>query len=124
MTALEGVRLAVVGLLTFVAGFLWGWHNGHLSGVEYALKLLLGLEGPEDSDLLAYTGDRIPPEVRQRMNDLRARFGKPPVGRPLTVREELQADEVYQAQLKAQARGNGQKRDVKREPDARADADE
>jgi len=78
---LAGLMGLLVGLM---AGYFLGWRNGHLTGVEYALRLL-------------GTGD-VP-------DDAVTRFTRDTIKRKMSVRDELLADEEYQRQLKEQIDG-------------------
>ncbi|KKL50708.1 hypothetical protein LCGC14_2302810 [marine sediment metagenome] len=83
----------IVGLIAgLVAGYLLGWRNGHLTGVEYALKIALAKDIPED-ELAKYTQD-VFKHVEKRMNYK-------------SVKDQLAGDAAFQRQLAAQEDENG-----------------
>lgn len=86
---ITGIIGLIVGL---IAGYLLGWRNGHLTGVEYALKIALAKDIPED-ELVKYTREvfkRVEKQVNYK-----------------TVKSQLAEDDDFQRQLAAQEEENG-----------------
>lgn len=70
-------------LLGFVIGYLLGWRSGHLTGIDYALKIWFagGYMPPTNKEMEAYTADvindngkrlqSVKEETRQQIEELR-----------------------------------------------------
>lgn len=55
-----GLAIALL-LIGLIIGYLLGWRSGHLTGIEYAMKIWLSGSKPisGNTDILEYTADTI-----------------------------------------------------------------
>lgn len=91
-------------LLGFVIGYLLGWRAGHLTGIDYALKIWFagGYTPPTNKEMEAYTADVIK-DNDERLNKVAADMADwARKMRPQSVKEETlrQIEEMRKSGLK------------------------